>query len=290
MSLKLKAKDKPTAKDGRGATHGRVAIIDADPLVYRIGFACQKTIHTKDGVDFRNKTDMKEILGEDAEADSTRVEVEDKSHAFHSVNLIIDTILEETSSSRYELYLTGEDNFRKELAVTAEYKGNRNKLHKPVLYDEIRNFLINRHNAIVIDGMEADDMCSIRHTQEKDCVICSTDKDLDMLPGLHYNYAKARLYMVECKEGMLNFYSQILTGDTTDNIKGIYGIGKKKAQALLAGCETEEDCFHVVMQAYNDHYGEEKGIERLSETAALLWMLREEKELWTPELVGKYYE
>lgn len=269
---------------------GRVAIIDADPLVYRIGFACQKTIHVKDGVEYNNKTEMKKALGEDAIEDSKYILAEDKTHAFHSINLLLDTILEETNSDYFVLYLTGSGNFRDDIAYTAVYKGNRSGLHKPLLYPAIREFLITRHSAIVVNGVEADDAVSILFTREKDAVCCSTDKDLNQLPGKHFDYSKSKYYVISKVEGMKNFYTQLLTGDPTDNIKGLYGIGKKKAEKILTACTTEEECFEVVMTKYEEYYGEEEGIKRLSENGALLWMLRIDEQVWTPKLIGEWYD
>jgi 5'-3' exonuclease len=67
-----------------------------------------------------------------------------------------------------------------------------------------------------------------------------------------------------------------LTGDNADNIKGLYGIGPKKAEKLLAGCDTEESMWEVVVKAYDND------IDRIIENARLLWLRRYENELWEP--------
>lgn len=71
---------------------------------------------------------------------------------------------------------------------------------------------------------------SHRQNLEK-TVICTKDKDLDMISGLHYNWTKDKEpYEVSEQQALKAFYSQLLTGDRVDNIQGIKGIGNKKAE------------------------------------------------------------
>jgi hypothetical protein len=57
-----------------------------------------------------------------------------------------------------KLFLTSNDksNYRFEVAKTVPYKGNR-VAPKPHHYNTIREYLISRHKAVVIEGKEADD-------------------------------------------------------------------------------------------------------------------------------------
>src|SRR5690606_41714779 len=68
---------------------------------------------------------------------------------------------------------------------------------KPYWYDEIRDYLIRRWGAEVVDGQEADDAIGIAAWNSyKECpeysIIASIDKDLRMIPGYHYNWVKDR--------------------------------------------------------------------------------------------------
>ena len=62
------------------------------------------------------------------------------------------------------------------------------------------------------------------------CVIVSLDKDLKQVPGLHYNFVKKEFDTVTPQQGLINFYTQFLVGDTSDNIRGCTGIGPVKAR------------------------------------------------------------
>ena len=111
--------------------------------------------------------------------------------------------------------------------------------------------------------------------------IMSLDKDLDMLRGWHYNFVKDDLYYVTEKEGIKNFYLQILTGDRVDNIPGLQGIGPVKADRILKDCNNEKQLFAAVLEAYEDN------LELLTERAQLLWIIRKENQLWKPPSISQ---
>ena len=223
----------------------KVLNIDADIIVYSVGFAA---------------------AGEPVE------------NALHSVKIMIHSMLDATGTSEYECFLTGKGNYRNEVATIKPYKGNR-KQPKPEHYAAIREYLINVHGAVVIDGMEADDALGI--VQTDDTILASIDKDLDMIEGWHYNWRKNDLYYIDQKTATRNFYRQLLTGDSTDNITGVPGIGPKKAEVILneewyADEEamplppTEEDWYWRILEEYSKHY--EKPFEALYENAELLYI------------------
>lgn len=125
--------------------------------------------------------------------------------------------------------------------------------------------------------MEADDAISIAATElGEDAVIVSIDKDLDQLPGWHYNFVKRNLYYVTASEGIRNFYRQILTGDRVDNIIGLRGIGPVKADRILGESGTEQDYYQKVLGAYEGNDG------RVLENGQLLWLKRSLSDSWLP--------
>ena len=84
----------------------------------------------------------------------------------------------------WEMQLTGKEDLRDDKAVTIPYKGNRKDTAKPVHYKAIRKHLVDKWDAIVTDGMEADDKLAIRqheltnNFEDKDASVNVTlDKD-----------------------------------------------------------------------------------------------------------------
>lgn len=150
-----------------------------------------------------------------------------------------------------EFYIGGKGNFRNELATILPYKGNRSEFMKPFYYKEIRDYLLERYNAILVEGQETDDAVGIRATELGDeCIIVTTDKDLDTIPGWHYNWVKKNLYYVKEIDSYRAFYSQLLTGDSTDNIPGLAGVGPKTAAKILKGYTKPRGMFQAVLAEY----------------------------------------
>lgn len=177
----------------------------------------------------------------------------------------------------YEGFLTGSGNYREQIAVTVPYKGNRPG-KKPIHYDFLREHLHKSWEFLIIDGMEADDAIAIKAAElGGDAIICSIDKDFNQVPGWKYNFVKREKYYVTPAEGLVNFYTQILTGDRADNIIGLRGIGPVKAGKLLEGCSTPQEFFNKVTEAYNGD------TDKVIENARLLWLKRSlDEPLWEP--------
>ena len=220
-------------------------IIDGDILCYRVGFACNEE---PEKVAIRTMADMLEEL-----------------------------IFIELSSNIHVGYLTGKDNYRHDIAKTQPYKGNRKDAPRPIHLHSLREYLITAWDFRVANGQEADDAIGIHATLTRDnSIIVSIDKDLDMIPGHHYNPVKKDHYYVNDKVAIKNFYRQILTGDKVDNIEGLRGIGPKKADKILGDFDTDLAMYEAVLKAYDGD------AERVLENGQLLWIRRKEGELWQP--------
>lgn len=240
------------------------ALIDGDILVYNCGFAGNKKKYRVAGIDFDKKKEAVSFC-EDTDIPVEEIlvieTVDPLEFTLHSVKLQIQSILRATKADDYTIYLSGKDNFREKLAFTRKYKGNRDPSHKPAQYNEIKQYLIDTWQAVVVNGMEADDAMGIEqyrgHCSEEpdtDCVICTLDKDLNMIPGMHYNWRKADMYYVDDEQARYNFYKQLLTGDPVDNIQGVPKIGEKTAEKLLKGKTAEEMAEICQEQYYMGYY------------------------------------
>lgn len=222
-----------------------IAVVDADILVYRFGFASE---------------------GDPAEFALARLS-EFLDDLYTTIN--VDDVIG---------FLTGKGNFRDEVAFTAPYKGNRTESPKPYHFGLLRDYMIKSWNFTVVDGIEADDALGIyayEHDPEE-YILVTLDKDINMIRGWHYNFVKNDKYFITEEEGIRNFYLQILTGDKVDNIIGLKGIGPVKANRILEKCKTELEMYSAVLEAY------EGNSERVLENARLLWILREPNQIWTP--------
>lgn len=301
-----------------------IAIVDADPIVYRAGFAGEKhlkhVIYEDKGVvqqiiftpteketAHAQYLDWEKRLGEECILEVDKIiEPEPLSHVLHTVK----TMLRDTQYSIAEHFncptkdvhlivlLSGPGNFRMELATIAPYKGNRKEQHKPHWYQQIRNYLTDEWDAEVIEGREADDECSILQgkyaKQGVTSVVCSIDKDLDMVPGCHYDYVRRAHYFISEDEGQAFFYKQCLSGDSTDNIPGAYKIGAVRAATIVdnylldnpgdyAGLWEEiVKTYEATIEKYGDKCPYTDAESAALETARLVWMQQYPGQLWTP--------
>lgn len=244
----------------------RIVAIDGDIPVYSIGFASEGS-----PVEF----------------------------ALHSVKKLINKCMKGAKADSYIIFLTGKGNFREERATLLPYKGNR-KSEKPEHYQAIRDYLVDKHGAIVIDGAEADDALGIFLTEEDtgvEKIIATLDKDLNGVPGEHYNWKKDELYDVSLEEADHFFCQQLLTGDPTDNIPGLYKVSGQKATKKIKDRILPEETFvnqvDEVIDIYHEAMNEAssqpilyKEVEEIvKEIGDLLWMHRDGEESW-----WKYYQ
>lgn len=227
----------------------------------------------------------------------------------------LDKIMEATQADTYQLYLTSDDksNFRYKIATIRPYKGHR-PTEKPYWYQSIRDFLIYYRGAQEVTGIEADDALSIEQWKDYknsfhcigelkeslDCVdknlcetvICSRDKDLDMVPGWHYNWGAGNqkekpLWWQDELNGLKCFYKQLITGDGVDNIPGLFGIGKFSTYMKdIENCSNEVEMYNFVFKQYEKRFGS-YAEQFLIENARLLFMLQEEGQLWNPPTIKK---
>ncbi len=199
--------------------------------------------------------------------------------------MMLEHILLDVQAKEYELWLTGGHNFRYD--IYPEYKANRKDNYRPKWEKEVKQHLVNTWDANTTDGIEADDMLGIRLTElGEEGIMCHLDKDMNQIAGKHFNWELTRLgnivrekrwYSVTPEEADYFFYYQLLIGDPTDNIKGVNGIGPKKAKALLDS--TERSGWY---EAIKDLYSCE---EELDLNATCLYIWRKHNDSWR-NLIG----
>jgi hypothetical protein len=287
-------------------------LIDSDSIVYRAGFAgevtsLQVSYEDKDGVlhsrgflpDPKLGSARKQLDKFIADTDSTvldeqkRVDAEPIENVLHSVKHMIQDILNETKSGDYKVFLTGKDNYRDAIATIRPYKGNRDKLARPVHYEAIREYLVRVWGATVVQGCEADDEISViaRNPEYSGCVIASIDKDLDQIPGKHYDFVKRVHYVVTDDDAELCFYRQCLSGDAVDNIPGCFRMGYAKAERLLEATPRNE-WWAAIVEAYEASkaidgcpYVSLDATAVAIETAQLVRLRTYPGELWQPPIL-----
>jgi 5'-3' exonuclease len=138
--------------------------------------------------------------------------------------------------------------------IYPEYKQNRAGLEKPPALTQVTEYLKEKYKTIVYTGLEADDVMGICASDPRfyNPVIISIDKDMQTVPGKFINPDKMRR-PVRNNPALadLMMFKQALTGDSTDNYKGIPGIGPKKADKILESARRTS-LWTDIVQAFLD--------------------------------------
>ena len=269
--------------------------IDGDVICYAVGFAGETSMYfDKNDVGYGGK---REAINAGVDSDDlTKVTTAEPVHyVLSTAKRMIANIVKACEADTYNVILTGKGNFREKVATLQPYKGNRSQ-PKPLLHAEIREYITKYQNAVTVDGEEADDYLAYSAVASGD-IIATIDKDLLNVAGLHYNWNKPDdgVFNVTQREASVNFYTQLLTGDATDNIPGLFRLTGQRATAVLKKAVREADdeigMYAIVLDVYADSImaqGEgydaayTKAEEMLAEIGQLLWMRHTPNETWTP--------
>lgn len=240
-----------------------IGLIDADSIIYIIGYNHRENM--------------------------------DDAHAVRqSTDDIVRCSLTLVNATSYIGALSPDKNFRYNIYKYAPYKGNRNG-EKPEWFDRwmpvIKQRLIEKWNFVTLDGLEADDViCMLAEwcrAWDKPFVILSPDKDMKQIHGLHWDYKKAEgnPVLVTKEEAHYLFWLSVLTGDAVDNIKGVPGLGDKKAKALL---DKVEPIMYksTVLQAFCTYFGEYYGPIIFKETVDTLHLMCSAHSYWDTGTFG----
>lgn len=136
------------------------------------------------------------------------------------------------------------------LQVLPTYKGNRKDVVRPVLLQQVKDYLAEEYLSYTRPTMEADDVMGILATHPNIVkgakIIVSEDKDMQTIPCQLFR-PKRDNKPRRISEERADWYHmyQTLIGDATDGYKGCPGIGPVKAEGIL-GCSSKEYWTSVV--------------------------------------------
>lgn len=264
----------------------RTALVDADLIPYKICFAIDSLFELK----ARSRV-------EDGEVSSLKETPEFTELCERMCSIYNGWVIAAGCDSAIPYLTASDNNFRLDIAFSRPYKGQRKK-EKPPFFYELKEFFITSLGGVLSDGEEADDLISIEanrrnsilekqgvvlgspsHKEFCDFVICSSDKDLRIPSGHHYDpYCNRLSFGTPIGElepvwegskikkikgsGLRFFYAQLLTGDSIDNYTGIPRYRLADVYSELSQLNTEKELYTSVLNSYKRKYGE--GIDVLN--------------------------
>jgi 5'-3' exonuclease len=232
-----------------------IALLDGDIFLYAICFPKKQT------------QEEIELMGN--QLDRSLDDVIDEIN-----NYLIDTLIS-TNCRYYKGFLSGKS-FRKDIATIKEYKGNRTQ-EKPKYFSKVKQYLIEQWGFYQDNELryEADDLIAswnkLYKQKEWYPVIITIDKDMDQVPGMHYNPRKKEFYDISESQANYLLWNQVIIGDPTDSIKGIEGIGKVGASKILQN-RLDHEYKLATIDAYISKYGLKNGINNFAENFNLVYL------------------
>jgi len=229
------------------------ALIDGDIIAYRFAFINEFDIDFGD------------------EGEPSIITVARAEEAMVDVDHFIKWVVETTGADKAVVCLSGKDNFR--YKVMPNYKDNRNASTVPTLVDVLKNYMYQAWDAKSEPQLEADDLLSI--LQDNKSIICTIDKDLNQVQGMHFNWNKKDLYEIDEIQASHFFWTQVLMGDSTDGYKGCPKIGKVKSKSIvddfierqLSEPEIWEEVVNIYYTNYRKYVDEEATDQFIEELA-----------------------
>lgn len=273
-----------------------IIILDGDEISFQVAAACEQrgivVTNTTNEFDasFKTRTDLKKFL-EGLEVPEGHYSITDSQiaepakNAFATVKAKIQNFREKFKTNNVEIYMSGSGNYRLDLPLPEQYKSNRKDGIRPLLLQDIRDYLVQYQKAVVVQGDEADAMLAQRmyegYKSGQKVIACSVDKDLRITSGWCYNPDKDDLLYVDglgelYKDdkgkvrgyGRMFLYFQCATGDSSDGydprsiVKAITGttpkFGDVAAYKLLSECKTDKEALKVVHDLYRKWFTAEQ--------------------------------
>lgn len=235
-----------------------LAIIDGDVLVY---LACKSRYKDGEVVKIWDKNKPKFTMGEDA------LYLED---CWRNFQKLVDEVKDATWSTDHVMAVKSAYNYRDLIYPIVEvdegvfvgYKACRMKSPDDTntFVPELRDRAVEIGLAVRAVWREADDLVNMWACQANasgdDYTVITVDKDLDCIPGKHYNPKTKQHYVISPEEALRFQYAQLIAGDPVDDIPGIYRIGIKTALKLLKDCTEEDEMQFVVASEYQSYFGD----------------------------------
>jgi hypothetical protein len=263
-------------------------LVDGDIYAYRCAASAEKTKYLVtveelplEQWEYDNHKEAKQRADNWPQPDFTtyiwsRKEVQPVEFALQACKTAIDALLDKLQPSKVSVFLSPDRTFRHDLARTKPYKGNRDQ-PKPKHLGAVKEYLVKNYGAVYGNNREADDEIGIALSKDGSGSVCvSIDKDLRQVPGWHFNWVNSTVERVTARAGDFHFYTQMLTGDATDNIPGIDGIGPVRAGEILSGAKSSKDLCERVWAIYRGEFNSgDEARKYFLEQAQLLWILRD---------------
>lgn len=203
-------------------------------------------------------------------------------NVLHTVKRMVERVLEQTEATKLKGFISGGDTYRLDKSTIIEYKGNRKDTEKPLLFEDVREYILKKYSPEVISDVETDDALIMEAYKKPDHVVVAVDKDAKGCPVKVFNPDKPDDGVVDCDcfgelwvdtnssktvrgKGRLFLYFQVAWADPVDNYKANSASdkkwGDKGAYKRMSQCTNDKEAWEALVEIYKDLYPEPKTIK-----------------------------
>lgn len=217
--------------------------------------------------------------------DRQKIKDEPIANIFHTVKKSVESAVKASGADRAEFYIGKGDSFRVEQSTLLKYKGNRENMTKPLLLDDVVEYMIRKFDAHIVHNYEVDDVVTMNTYRKKGHFIICEDKDMWGCGGDTFNFNKPERGIVktDCfgklwieekvhKKGqteksvhgygrMFKIF-QACSADDSDNYRAncVSHVpwGEISAYNALAQCRNDRELFEAAIGVFKKLYPEPK--------------------------------
>lgn len=190
------------------------------------------------------------------------------------LNSILDVLSNDIGEGEVVICNGSRNCFRND--INDKYKANRTQ-DKPEILNELHELIKKRYNSYWGDGVETDDIVATLWKVQTElngldsCVIVSSDKDYKQLPCWIFDsyYKRLSLSKVDDFESELNFFTQMIVGDSADNINYCKGYGLAYTKKIFKNVCSSFGLLRKTYYLYKSIYGD-KARDKFDECYSLL--------------------
>lgn len=222
---------------------------------------------------------------EDFIIEDIQVVTEPIQNILHTVKQAVKSAVDLSGASRAAYYIGRGESFRVERSTLLEYKGNRKTMQKPLLLDEVVEFMTKKFSAEVVRGYEVDDIVVMNSFGKKDHFIIGEDKDFYGSGSKFFNFEKSeegiidtncfgKLWLEEWldskgrKQSKVRGYGRLFklwqccSQDDSDNYKANcmsdVNWGEISAYKALVDCKDDKESWRSAADIFKNLYPELK--------------------------------
>lgn len=201
------------------------------------------------------------------------------ANVLHSAKMKVEGAIKASGARDCKFYIGSGESFRVERSTLLEYKGNRKDQLKPLLIDEVTEYLSRKYKAEVVKGYEVDDVVVMNSYGKSDHFIIGEDKDFYGTGSNFFNLNKQEEGIVDTRgfgslwldeggkvrgKGMIFKLLQACSEDNSDNYSAnCYSKvrwGEKSAFNALSKAKNPAEAFKIAKDIFKKLYPEKEKV------------------------------